>query len=451
MIASRDWPDVFKAGLEKAGGARKLHEDGVIMELTGLMPDHAPNLWRIIHADPNTLGQYMDSEGRAYSVKLLMLDPSMNYVLGPVIREDWLIALGLEVPETMDEFYRVLTAFRDRDPNGNGLADEIPLTGVKFRDPTYSISKFTVWPFGTTPDMYIVDDKVVYGPLTPEFREGMEWAARFYREGLLDPDYLLNDRGKLDAKMAQNRVGVLYHWLADGPLSYMERLPGKIPGFSITGIPYLRKDENSPNYSFTEQYQSTVTQTEAVITTAAEFPEETLEWLDYPFSPEGHMLFNFGIEGESYEMINGYPRYTAKIRDNPKHSLSVAHQLFHMAQNAWPIRQDPRHTEQLLTHPAADACQEAWKTADLSRAFPPGVKFDYKTLDTMNQFDIDIKTYADEFMNKLIIGQASFDEWDEFKERIHKLGIQKVIAMYQNAYDDYLTRLDALISTGGAE
>ena len=45
---------------------------------------------------------------------------SMKGVWGFIIREDWVAKLGLKVPETVDEWYAVLTAFRQKDPNGNG-------------------------------------------------------------------------------------------------------------------------------------------------------------------------------------------------------------------------------------------------------------------------------------------------------------------------------------------
>ncbi len=45
------------------------------------------------------------------------------------IYKPWLDKLGLKMPTTTDEFYEVLKAFKTKDPNGNGKADEIPLSG----------------------------------------------------------------------------------------------------------------------------------------------------------------------------------------------------------------------------------------------------------------------------------------------------------------------------------
>lgn len=41
------------------------------------------------------------------------------------IRKDWLEKLGLEAPETAEEFISVMKAFQENDMNGNGAADEI--------------------------------------------------------------------------------------------------------------------------------------------------------------------------------------------------------------------------------------------------------------------------------------------------------------------------------------
>lgn len=44
-----------------------------------------------------------------------------------MINKSWLEKLGLEVPKTWDDLTKVLTAFKNDDPNGNGEADEIPM------------------------------------------------------------------------------------------------------------------------------------------------------------------------------------------------------------------------------------------------------------------------------------------------------------------------------------
>ena len=45
------------------------------------------------------------------------------------VYKPWLDTLGLEVPTTTEEFEAMLIAFKEQDPNGNGIADEVPFSG----------------------------------------------------------------------------------------------------------------------------------------------------------------------------------------------------------------------------------------------------------------------------------------------------------------------------------
>ncbi len=56
----------------------------------------------------------------AYEPETWNLTPNRMF-----INRAWLDKLGLEVPTTTDELKTVLEAFRDGDPNGNGVQDEI--------------------------------------------------------------------------------------------------------------------------------------------------------------------------------------------------------------------------------------------------------------------------------------------------------------------------------------
>ncbi|MBE6909887.1 MAG: hypothetical protein E7474_10030 [Ruminococcaceae bacterium] len=102
---------------------------------------------------------------------------------------DWLETLGLAIPRTTDELRAVLEAFRDGDPNGNGVADEIPLLGA-VDDYAYSPTELLLEAFvyndpyrsrlvlsGTRAECVAAGD---------EFREGLAYCAALCRDGLLD-------------------------------------------------------------------------------------------------------------------------------------------------------------------------------------------------------------------------------------------------------------------------
>ncbi len=100
----------------------------------------------------------------------------------------WLEKLGLAVPTTVDELYDVLVAFRDQDPNGNGIADEIPMTGGT--QGWADIAEFVINAFVYTNDKYRwnVTNGQIWSPYTTdEYRQAMIYLNKLYKEGLLSP------------------------------------------------------------------------------------------------------------------------------------------------------------------------------------------------------------------------------------------------------------------------
>ena len=105
------------------------------------------------------------------------------------INGEWLKTLGLEQPKTVEELYDVLVAFRDQDPNGNGVRDEIPMAGMALNS-QHNILQYVINAYIYCFDKYkyIVDDGVVSAPYhTDEYREAMKYLKKLVDEGLLTP------------------------------------------------------------------------------------------------------------------------------------------------------------------------------------------------------------------------------------------------------------------------
>ena len=99
------------------------------------------------------------------------------------INKTWLENLGLEMPTTTEEFENVLKAFKDQDPNGNGVADETPLSG-----------SITGWNTGVENPLLcaflyndgssssyrvnLEDGKVSFAPSMDKFKEGLGLACK---------------------------------------------------------------------------------------------------------------------------------------------------------------------------------------------------------------------------------------------------------------------------------
>ena len=105
------------------------------------------------------------------------------------INQEWLDKLGLKMPETIDELYDVLVAFRDRDPNGNGKKDEIPIIG-KATD-SYSPTDPLNWIINAyiyyqNNVHFIAEGREITAPYhTDEYRQALCFINKLYREGLI--------------------------------------------------------------------------------------------------------------------------------------------------------------------------------------------------------------------------------------------------------------------------
>ncbi len=91
------------------------------------------------------------------------------------MNQEWLDALGLAQPATTDELYEVLIAFRDNDPNGNGVRDEIPLAGTEAsysKQPYDNITNAFVYNDPKNSRLYVEDGRVLFAPVTDAWRDG---------------------------------------------------------------------------------------------------------------------------------------------------------------------------------------------------------------------------------------------------------------------------------------
>lgn len=207
-IAANELPDMFQPvnGMESY-----LAANGALLDLTDLLPEKAPHLWETIPQEVWDVMRTYDPNGEG---RIYMIPQVVNFArMGGMIRQDWLDAVGKEMPTTTDELVDVLRAFKEGDPNQNGEADEIPTGGrAEARWMDYLFSMFGVAMWEGFPQWDIYDGELTYSAVTPNMKDALAFIADLYAEGLLDPETLLNDKAAWDGKINSNLVGIYYHW-----------------------------------------------------------------------------------------------------------------------------------------------------------------------------------------------------------------------------------------------
>lgn len=207
-IIAGEMPDIVQPvnGVETG-----LAKEGALLDMTELLPEYAPNLWNYVPEKTwNVMKSYDPTgEGRIYMIPLV-IDYTRH---GAMIRQDWLDKLGLAMPSTQEEFVEVLRAFKTRDPNGNGLSDEIPTGGraeARWMDYLFAMYGIAMWE--GFPEWDIYDGELTYSAVTPNMRDALEFISGLYQEGLLDEETLINDKASWDGKVSSDQVGVFYQW-----------------------------------------------------------------------------------------------------------------------------------------------------------------------------------------------------------------------------------------------
>jgi putative aldouronate transport system substrate-binding protein len=219
---------------------------------------------------------------------------------------------------------------------------------------------------------------------------------------------------------------------------YMPLMATKDPNFKLAPAPYptLKKGDKQLFGQRDNEYPG---QGSVAITTACKRVTETVKWLDYGYSDAGHMLFNFGIEGTSYKMVNGYPTYTDAVMKDPKLPPVSAMSLYIRAHYNGPFVQDKRYIEQYSVLPEQKEAISIWSQPSNEMRMPPvtPTQDESKKFATIMQ---DVMTRYEEVFHKVVTGALPLDAWDQFVKDAKGMGFDDAVKIQQAALDRYNKR-----------
>ena len=177
------------------------------------------------------------------------------------------------------------------------------------------------------------------------------------------------------------------------------------------------------------------------ITTSCKDVERAARLMDWAYGEEGHMYFNFGTEGESYTMVDGYPTYTDEILKNPKGlPVSQAMSAYIRGNYNGPFVQDVRYLEQYYTLDEQRQTPIVWGECNgAAHTMPPITP----TSDESKEFSTimnEINTYRDEMILKFIFGTESIDNFDTYVKNIDNMGLARALEIENAALDRYNSR-----------
>ncbi|KYG33866.1 extracellular solute-binding protein [Alkalihalobacillus trypoxylicola] len=203
LVASGNVPDVWRFGYNDPKEYIDWAERGILYDVKPLLDDY-PGLNDHI---PEQAWEQLNPPGHYFGVPEYRLQ-TRNML---AIRQDWLDNLGLEVPDTIEDFYEVAYAFAHDDPNGTGMNDTIGFSSIGLFDDVTG----TAWrggAFGLARDWIDIDGQLVpYQAQLNELEEYIGFMRKAYEEDVLDKDFMLHsDWRDANDRLSMGIAGIEY-------------------------------------------------------------------------------------------------------------------------------------------------------------------------------------------------------------------------------------------------
>ena len=423
MVASGDMADIIAYDRTRI---QELALEGAFAPLDDLIDEYAPHIKAFFSSHPRIKKHATASDGKIYHIPFI---PDGDSACGWFIRMDWLKKLNLEVPKNIDELYTVLKAFKEGDPNGNGEADEIPFFNRNTTHTEKLADLLLLW--GAHEKWYLDGDTVKFGPMEPAYKTAYENLAKWYSEGLIDMEIFTRGKTARDVVLRANTGGMTHDWFASTS-GYNDKITD-IDGFSF--LPFAPPaDINGEVIERT--VRSKLSWGGWAISSSNKHLIETIKYFDFFFTEEGRRLMNFGIEGETYTMVNGEPVFMDFILNADGGAVRALRE--YGCQTVTGYQQDFNYEKQWMNPIAFAGVAEYVKGDFFMEKFPT---FQYTTDENtrLSELMVAINTLRDETSQKWILGAGNVTSgYDEYVKSLTKFNIKEATGIQQDAYDRFI-------------
>lgn len=446
MMTASTFPDIVTANHYSMypGRLNQLYLDQIAVELNPYMDEYMPNFSKIIKNYP-TIARDLQVENGKYIFASTLYDVEneedrmANSVYGLAIREDWLEAVGLEMPKNMKDWYEVLKAFKTMDPNGNGEQDEEPICMAS------SGWKYFLCAYGIGDDPILDENgKVHYGYAMDSYKEFLAEMNRWNNESLFYNWFKKATLIDQEERVVGNFAGAIKTQAEeldeDDPESYISKLRKSVPEAKLTAAPWPETaDGEALCYSNIASFGTDTT----IITTNCKTPEAAAYLIDYLYSEEGSNYLSWGIEGESYEIVNGEKKMLDGMdEDVTFYDTTIKQRYTYADPTTIGFPMFKTFASCILSTKSdsyVDACH-TWAQGDTSYRMPYAVMLNDKQTATIDDLENTMKDYIRESRQDFIEGKEPLTNYDNYIDQLGLLGVDDYIAIWQECYDAYMAR-----------
>ena len=430
MIAGGEYPDLIESRVMDAGS---LFNDGVIIDLTEVLPQYAPNLWGLLQDNPSIDLQVKNDDGQYLLYPFIRPDPLLQISSGPIVRTDWVEALGMDPDkvDTIAEWEDMLRGFKEE------MGAEVPLafdSADNYRRLMYA--------WETSHDFTNENGTVNYGWLREGYRGWLETMTKWYAEGWLDPNFPSSERAVLNSNILTGKTGATFGSGGSYLGVWLTGIPEDAPeGYDLGGLRYPTLEEGAVgHHGDSVQFEFSNSNGWVMISTQCKDVETAARFLDYGYSEEGIIAYNFGVEGESFEFVGGEPIYTEAMFNNAEMSISDTLGHYVRATGSGPFIQNPGYIMQYYEADQQKVALGRWAAQEFKDTKMPPIVHTPEEGTEVTTIMADINTYIKEEQTKFVTGARSLDTFDDFIATIKSMNIDRAIEIKQNALNRYYER-----------
>lgn len=430
-MASGDLPDVFPVTRQQL---KQLADSDMIADLTEYYADYSSEMTKenyLLEGDAMLNSATFDG-------KLMGIpngDPSIESAQFLWIRADWLKKLKLEPPKTMDDLLAISTAFTTQDPDGNGKDDTYGLALSKGVYGGAMGSEGFFAGFHAYPNFWTEDanGKIAWGSTLPETKEGLKTLAEMYKRGEIDPEFGVKDGGKVAESIASGKIGISFgeQWHPFYPLNQNFNNDNKADwtGYSLVSVddkPTLvpLKFRNNLYFAVRKDYEHPEALIKMINLHLEKNWGETNDFNKYymPRENEGVGVWKFSpvTPAPGYKNLEAFlaideARANDTIADLKGEAAAIQKNIDDFLNNdflpswGWDKIYGVEGVYNVLK-----------KNRDNNELY--NEKFSGAPTDTMVERNASLEQMEKEMFVKIIMGEASIDDFDKFVEDWNKLG-----------------------------
>ena len=424
LLAGGELPDaLFNSALTDAEVA-KYGENGTLLALEELIPEHAPTLNAILEKRPDIKSAITASDGHIYTLPSVEEMGLVEFPRMMFINTEWLKKAKLELPTTVDEYHEALKAFKEIGPSGT-----LPLSFIGIGDIPDLIA--AIGGQADNPDHRIVQDgKVVFTANTDGFREAITTLHTWYSEGLIDQESFSQDYTTFIAKGKAD--------------------PQTLASFSFWEVSEVVGPERADQYQIMPIFpgpdgtqRATVANNQEInrgafaISRNNQYAAATLRWADMLFDPIMSAQTNWGPIGvtqqenadgllEQIPVTGGETEQERRVKVSPGGPKIITKEDFETV-----VLPEPRAAERQAQ------IKEYYEPHRANEKYPP-VMLSVEELNRISTIEADVKTLVDEKVSTWIVKGGIEKEWDGFVSQLDTIGVSEIVDVYQQAYDRFM-------------